>query len=197
MDLLNHLKLARCPHCSTSSPDIAMEQEFNTTNSENGHQRVWAFYVCQHCGGALIGSRRPNSRAALEIFPPPETVHESIPEKARVFLEQAIESLHVPAGSVMLSTSCIDAMLTDKGFKEGRLYKRITKAAKDHLIDEGMVDWARAIRLESKDRRQTEEDKMPDEHDAREMIDFARILGEYLFILPAKVKTGVEKASGL
>ena len=97
----------------------------------------------------------------------------------------------------MLSTSCIDAMLTDKGFKEGRLYKRITKAAKDHLIDEGMVDWARAIRLESKNRRQTEEDKMPDEHDAREMIDFARILGEYLYILPGKVKSGVEKASGL
>ncbi|MCM3131134.1 hypothetical protein, partial [Paenibacillus sp. MER 78] len=44
-------------------------------------------------------------------WPSTKTVEDSIPERARTFLEQAIASIHAPAGAVMLTASSVDAML--------------------------------------------------------------------------------------
>lgn len=46
-----------------------------------------------------------------EIYPAPIQVDEALPPTAKEYLTQAINSLHAPAGSVMLCASAVDAML--------------------------------------------------------------------------------------
>ncbi|MBK7269847.1 MAG: hypothetical protein IPI07_10155 [Flavobacteriales bacterium] len=60
-----------------------------------------------------------------------------IPERAKNFLQQAIDSKGGPSGCVMLCASAVDAMLkAKKNYVEGNLYSRIDKAVleNDYLI---------------------------------------------------------------
>lgn len=151
-------------------------------------------YTCQSCGGAIIGSRTPRFSTALEIFPEPKNVDDSIPDRAKQYLSQSLETIHAPAGSIMLSASSIDSMLKEKGYKDGSLYSRIEKAAKDHLITEAMSQWAHQIRLEANDQRHADDNaSLPTEEDAKRVVEFAIALGEFLFVLPNRVQSAIEK----
>jgi len=194
MNLNQRLELKRCPHCYIANPNIKKVHEFSTSNANKTFQRTWITYVCQSCGGAIIGSRTSSSSSALELFPRLKAVDESIPEKAKEFLSQSLETIHAPAGSIMLSATSIDAMLKEKGYKDGSLYKRIKQAAKEHLITEGMSEWANQIRLEANDQRHADENAaLPTEEDAKRIIDFAFALGEFLYVLPNRVENAIEK----
>ncbi len=104
---------------------------------------------------------------------------------------QAIDSLHAPAGAVMLAASSVDAMLKAKGYKDGSLNDRIRKAAADHLITAEMAEWAHEVRLDSNEQRHADEDApFPSESDARRTVEFTKALGEFLFVLPARVTRG-------
>ncbi|HHX6610200.1 DUF4145 domain-containing protein [Pseudomonas aeruginosa] len=130
------------------------------------------------------------------MWPAPREVDVAVPERAREFLEQAIASIHAPAGAVMLTASAVDSMLKEKGLKEGALYKRIGEAAKAHLITEEMAKWAHEVRLEANDQRHADENAaLPNEADADRVIEFATALAQFLFVLPARVKAGLEGAS--
>lgn len=118
-------------------------------------------------------------------------VAEELPSRAREFLSQAIASLHAPAGAVMLTASAVDAMLKDKGYKDGNLNARIEAAAKDHLITSEMAAWAHEIRLDANDQRHADEGAiLPTAADASKVIDFANALAQFLFVLPARVARG-------
>jgi hypothetical protein len=120
------------------------------------------------------------------------TVSLELPERPRTFLSQAKESLHAPAGAVMLAASAVDAMLKQRGLTEGSLYSRIEKAAAEHLITEEMAQWAHAVRLDANDQRHADEAAtLPTESDAQRSIDFAVALGDILFVLPARVERGL------
>jgi hypothetical protein len=91
----------------------------------------------------------------------------------------------------MLVASSVDAMLKEKGLKGGSLYARIGEAATSHLITEEMKAWAHEVRLEANDQRHADEDaSLPTQDDARRVIEFAQALAQFLFVLPAMVKTG-------
>jgi hypothetical protein len=91
----------------------------------------------------------------------------------------------------MLAASAVDAMLKAKGLTDGVLYTRIEKAAADHLITQEMSAWAHEVRLDANDQRHADENApLPTEDDARRAIAFASALGEFLFVLPAKVSRG-------
>jgi len=85
------------------------------------------------------------------MFPQIESVDDAIPERAREFLKQSIATVHEPSGAVMLAASAVDAMLKEKGYKDGSLYKRIEQAAGDHLITAEMASWAHEVRLDAND----------------------------------------------
>jgi hypothetical protein len=194
MQLTPRLNLARCPHCNIANPNIVYITGFESQPMNNGYIRIWKAYVCQSCGGAMIGSiRKGSTDDALEFFPSSRIVEECIPDRARTFLNQSLETLQSPAGSIMLSASSIDAMLKDKGYKDGNLYKRIEEAAKKHLITEGMSEWAHQIRLEANDQRHADESAiLPTQEDAKRIVDFALALAEFLYVLPNKVIKGIE-----
>lgn len=144
----------------------------------------------------VFDARNASMSDVLEVWPAPQTVHDSIPQRARTFLQQAISSIAAPSGAVMLAASAVDAMLKDKGLKEGNLYTRIGKASAEHLITAEMAEWAHEVRLDANDQRHADEEgPMPDEADARKSIEFTLALAQFLFVLPARVADGRARAS--
>lgn len=125
------------------------------------------------------------------IWPQPQSVPEEIPERAREYLSQAISSIHSPAGAVMLTASAVDAMLKERGLKEGSLNARINLAANSHLITEEMAAWAHEVRLDANDQRHADEGgALPSVADAEKVIEFANALAQFLYVLPARVTRG-------
>jgi hypothetical protein len=130
------------------------------------------------------------------MYPSAQMVDHVIPTAARSYLQQAIDSLHAPAGAVILAASAVDSMLKVKNLREGSLYTRIDKAASDHLITNEMAQWAHEVRLDANDLRHADDSApLPTEDEARKCIDFALALAEFLFVLPAKVERGRTKST--
>ena len=104
-----------------------------------------------------------------------------------------MDSIHSPAGAIMLASSSVDAMLKTKGFKEGAHYTRINNAVTKHIITEEMSKWAHQVRLDANEQRHADENfVLPTEEDAKKAIDFTLALAEFLFVLPNKVTKGIE-----
>jgi hypothetical protein len=77
------------------------------------------------------------------------------------------------------------------------LYKRIDKAAAEHLITAKMAEWAHEVRLDANDQRHADEEApLPEQSDAEKVIEFARALAQSLFVLPARIERGRAKAAG-
>nr|WP_321412044.1 DUF4145 domain-containing protein [uncultured Carboxylicivirga sp.] len=188
------LKLKRCPHCSVDNPNlIAAVQEFTTKADNGSNQRNWIAYRCVRCGGVVTASCNPNNRLVQSIYPEPASVNEVLPTKVKNYLQQAIDSVFAPAGSVMLCASAVDAMLKEKGLTDGSLYNRINKSTEIGLLTNEMSIWAHQVRLDANDQRHSDaEASLPTVDDARQSIEFTQTLAEFLFVLPSKVTRGIE-----
>lgn len=188
------IKLDRCPHCNVAAPHLRWDMNTETKNSAERNRRRWVGYACQSCGGVVLTVAPFSGNTYMnitQIWPAPQSVDEAIPERARMFLSQAISSIHAPAGAVMLCASAVDAMLKEIGLKEGNLYGRIGNAAAQHLITAEMAEWAHEVRLGANDQRHADEDAgLPDEADASQAIEFVQALGQFLFVLPSRVRRG-------
>ncbi|WP_222612251.1 DUF4145 domain-containing protein [Psychroserpens burtonensis] len=186
----------RCPHCKIDRPSLREIHSFPTSASDGSRGRIWKTYACERCGGAVTGYAWSQGGDVMKTFPESSVVDESIPKKAKAFLNQANNSLHAPSGAIMLSASAVDSMLKEKGYKDGSLYSRINLAVNDHLITENMATWAHEVRLDANDERHADDDAgLPNSNDAEKTVDFALALAEFLFVLPSKVKRGIKDAT--
>ena len=96
----------------------------------------------------------------------------------------------------MLSASSVDAMLKEKGYKEGSLYSRIDKAVSDGAITADMAVWAHEIRLDANDQRHADDNAgLPTQEDAERCIEFAKALGQFMFVIPRRVSRGIAAAT--
>lgn len=188
------LDLERCPHCSVDRPSLALVFEISTADYKGGNQRAWRVYKCTRCGGLVTAFASTFNSEAIKFYPETLGIEEAVPERAKEYLRQAVNSLHSPAGAVMLAASAVDAMLKAKGYKEGTLYSRIDRAAKDHIITQEMAQWAHEVRLDANEQRHSDEAvPLPIAEDARRSLDFAMALGQFMFVLPARVQRGLEE----
>jgi len=195
--LAGNLLLPRCPHCSIANPNLSKLHALHTTDHTGGNQRAWVFYKCGTCGGVVTAAGAHEGRSASLIFPVATIVHEDVPERVREYLQQAIDSVHAPAGAVMLAASAVDAMLKLKEYTKGSLYSRIDQAVSDNLLTEGMGAWAHNVRLDANDQRHSDEEaSLPTPEDGERSVEFAQALAEFLFVLPAKVQRGIKKPAG-
>ncbi len=191
------LELLRCPHCNVDTPALTFRQSTETLDAAGTRKRSWGFYGCTRCGGIVTACANIFNQDVLEHFPATTEVDDAIPERARTFLSQALNSLSSPSGAVMLSASAVDAMLKSKGLTKGSLYARIDKAAEDHLITKDMAEWAHDVRLDANEERHADENApLPDMDAAKRAVDFAVALGQFMYVLPARVKRGREAAKG-
>lgn len=193
MDLTPQLEMSRCPHCQVARPTLK-EVGAHETNDHSGLMpRKWRVYLCSSCGGLVTAWAIGWNDDVIQAFPEPLSVEEDIPERPRAYLQQAVESLHAPSGSIMLSASSVDAMLKIKGYTDGSLYDRIETAAGNHLITQEMASWAHEVRLDANDQRHADEmASLPSTNDAQRAIDFVKAFGQFLFVLPAKIQRGIE-----
>jgi hypothetical protein len=188
------LELPRCPHCSIARPHLSSlsRETFESKDHRGENLRCWQLYACATCGGAILaGNVQGFGEPITHLYPSSKQIDESIPYPANIYLQQALESIHAPAGAVMLTGSAIDAMLKIKGYQEGSLFTRINQAAQAHLITQEMAEWAHDIRLDANDQRHADLiQPLPDEAQAKKCVDFALALAEFLFVLPTKVQRG-------
>ena len=197
-----YLVIERCHHCNIAKPTMTARWHEDTKTFDQKNPRMWGAYVCANCGGIVMAVSEYGHNVPLEHFdiaelwPQRADVSDAVPQRAREFLKQAISSIHAPSGAVMLTASAIDAMLKDRGYKEGSLYKRIDKAAEDHLITLEMSTWAHEIRLDANDERHADESaEMPNTAEAEKCLEFANALAQFLYVLPARVDRGRTKGT--
>lgn len=187
--------LERCPQCGVAKPYVTQIGKSDKTFVIHPYS-FWFFTgKCSKCSHHILFSGTDDAKSdgsfvkVNHIWPEIKGADESLPQKAKRFLQQAIESKHAPDGAVMLAASSVDSMLKEKGLRSGTLYQRIEKAADDHLLTEEMRAWAHEIRLDSNDPRHADDNFDGFEiTDAERAIDFASALGEYLFVLPERVR---------
>ena len=190
----------RCPQCQVSNPLL-------TIVYTPSHQRVdgnvlwcYATLICSKCNQQALyygfahcdDVGRDGQVSNLFIttsWPSSKYADDALPEKAKRFLNQALESLHAPDGAVMLAASSVDVMLKDKGYTAGSLYSRIEKANESGLLTTQMREWAHEIRLSANEPRHADNQfEGATSAEAKQVIQFAEALGEYLYVLPARVK---------
>ena len=189
------LDLDRCPHCQVDRPTLTRQFELMTSAYTGVNQRQWRVYLCARCGGLVTASASRFDQPLSECFPSAAGADPALPEKAREYLKQALNSLHAPAGAILLAASSVDAMLKEKKYIDGSLNTRIDKAAKEHVITDAMAEWAHKIRLDANDQRHADQKApLPTEEEARQCLDFAVALGQFMFVLPTRVQTGLAKA---
>jgi hypothetical protein len=202
--------IGRCPHCSVANPQL--RQVWRSEQPLPFHESpiagsLWACYRCTTCGQVILIRcklslrRGPDSHWEKidldvdQIFPAAPTVDESLPPTARKYLSQAFETLHAPDAAAMMAASAVDAMLKAKNYTEGSLYTRIDKAVADHVLTDGMGKWAHAVRLEANNVRHADtENPHISKEQAKQVVEFASALGDFLYVLTAKVNKGVQAA---
>lgn len=193
--LQNQLALDRCPHCGTAAPTIPQYTNFQTNNFSENNLRVWGVYICQSCGGVITVATPYGHNEISEMYPESQILDESIPPRAKEYLRQAIDSIHASAGAIMLAASSVDAMLKSKGLSTGSLYSRINNAVQQNLITQEMANWAHEVRLDANDQRHSDEEaELPNTGDAKKVIEFAKALAQFLFVLPSRVERGLNMA---
>jgi hypothetical protein len=191
--------LERCPHCSIAQPNMirAWGSQGQTPRTDGGPPIWWGAYHCASCGGITTvgGTPAGNEFYNLSFFPSPKAAHEDIPETARKYLQQAYETLHAPDAAAVMAGSAVDAMLKHHGYQEGALYTRIDKALADNLLTRGMADWAHEVRLGSNRPRHADKDAPHvSAAEAKQSVEFAEALGNFLFVLTARIDRGLKAA---
>ncbi len=200
-EMNDQIMLSRCPHCSVASP--LLYSVWHTPHGEGSPRsdgqprRSWRVYLCTTCGGAVsaVGHGTFLGDTAANIYPAPKNAHEDIPDVARKFLQQAFNVLHAPDAAAVMAGSAVDAMLKKKQYTEGSLYTRIDEALKDGVLTQGMADWAHSVRLGSNRPRHADENNPHVSYDeAKQSVEFAEALGNFLFVLTAKIERGIAAA---
>ncbi len=186
------LDLSKCPHCRVASPLMQRIHTFYFKGMVATETKDWTLYMCRSCGQpTMAGGTHGTGGTVDTLIPQPREIDDQIPERPRTYLQQAMDTIHSPAASVMVSASAIDSMLKTKGLVKGSLYTRIDEAATQHLITREMAAWAHDIRLDANDERHADTEAVTStSDDAHRCLAFAIALAEYLFVLPARVERG-------
>jgi hypothetical protein len=194
--------VARCPHCSVSSPRLAVvwatESDKGTPRTDGEQRIAWACYACATCGSLVTAKAHDQyiGYEAAELFPSAKSAHDDIPEPAKTFLQQAFETLHAPDAAAVMAGSAVDGMLKAHGLVKGSLYDRIDEALAANILTAGMAEWAHSVRLGSnRPRHADKESPHVSPEEARRSVEFAEALGNFLFVLTARIKRGIEAAT--
>ncbi|MGH8710496.1 MAG: DUF4145 domain-containing protein [Burkholderiales bacterium] len=187
------LEIPKCPHCGVDTPHLQYVGGFEPRDAR-GIQRFWAAYACRRCAGVVMAEANGWNHPVLQMFPnASHEISDDIPERARAYLTQAMDSIKSPSGAVILAASAVDAMLKAKNLKAGKLYDRINQAVAQNLLTPDMAKWAHDVRLDANDERHADENApLPSQQDAARCIEFALALAQFMFVLPARVQRGIQ-----
>ena len=189
----------RCPHCAIAKPGLlnVWSSDGPIARTDGGKPIHWGCYKCTACGSIVTatGIVTGSEFTIKEIFPSPKFAHQDIPEPARTFLQQAYDTMHAPDAAAVMAGSAVDAMLKARNYDKGSLYDRIDQALTDNLLTQGMADWAHEVRLGSNRPRHADKDNPHvSPAQAAQSVEFAEALGNFLFVLTARIDRGIAAA---
>lgn len=131
------------------------------------------------------------------IYPDAKSANVDLPSIARKFLQQAYETLHAPDAAAVMAGSAVDAMLKELNYRDGSVYARIEKAVQDNILTAGMGEWAHSVRLGANRPRHADEERPHvTAEEAKQSVEFAEALGQFLFVLKARIERGISEATG-
>lgn len=188
------LGVSNCPHCGITAPLIVLKwaSDGHLPRTDGGRTRKWAAFACTSCGSLISVEGSPDNGSSappvIAMYPTIWSAKASIPERARTYLNQAMQTLAQPDASVVMSASSIDAMLKDKGLENGSLYARINQAVEQGIVTQGMADWAHRVRLDANSPRHADaNDPHMTRDDADRAFEYAKTLAEILYVLPSRM----------
>lgn len=193
--------IARCPHCGIANPLLARQWQSPNPlpRGDGGLASRWAAFACSTCGSVVAAKGTPGDNVAnpeiVAVFPEAKDAHPDLPDRARRYLQQAYDSLVAPDAAAVMAGSAVDAMLKELGLRDGSLYARIDEALRTNVLTQGMADWAHEVRLGSNRPRHADEDNPHvSRAEAVQSVEFAEALGQFLFVLTARVRRGIANA---
>jgi len=193
-DFASPPRISTCPHCGTGRPQVALLADHGIRGG-----RRWAVFTTTCCGGVLLavgpqGNGAPN--APIEtLYPNARIAAAEIPDPARRYLQQAMETLHAPDAATVMAGSAVDAMLKHFKLIDGSVYKRIDEAVSQRILTAAMGEWAHEVRLGSNRPRHSDaENPHVSPQQAQQAVEFAEALGHFLFVLSSRVNKGIEDA---
>src|SRR5437899_947056 len=133
------IALRRCPYCGVTRPQMLPVWEPTFIKGVGRFPgRIWGTFGCTSCGQLVLASGAENAQGSgvlvVAIFPGTLEASDELPNTARTYLQQALETLHAPDAAAVMAGSAVDAMLKAKGYTDGSLYARIDKAVTDHVL---------------------------------------------------------------
>lgn len=190
----------RCPHCGIAHPDIYFihAPQEPLRRGDGGQVARWGMYGCSTCGSAILAEGNPaegsiNNPQVIRYIPEAKQAHGDLPDSAMRYLDQAMQSLQSPDAAAVMAGSAVDAMLKQIGYEKGSVYSRIDEALKQNRITEGMAEWAHSVRLGANRPRHVDKDAPHvSMSEAAQSVEFAEALGNFLFVLTAKIQRGIE-----
>jgi hypothetical protein len=113
-------------------------------------------------------------------------------------LQQAFVTLHAPDAAAVMAGSAVDAMLKYFELVKGSVYDRIDEAVERHILTASMGKWAHEVRLGSNRPRHADKDNPHvSQKEARQSVEFAEMLGHFMFVLSSRVEKGIADARPL
>jgi len=193
--------ISRCPHCGVASP-LLVQIWRGPTPSADWTKNFWGCYFCTRCGGLVTAKASIESNLTNgyvdEVHPQAPSAHEDIPDVARRFLQQAMDTIHAPDAAAVMAGAAVDAMLKELGYEKGSVYSRIDEALRDNKLTQGMAAWAHVVRLGSnRPRHADKEHPHVSSEEAKQSVEFAEALGNFLFVLSAKINRGIAAADAV
>jgi hypothetical protein len=192
-----HLDLENCPQCQVAKPLLTQiwfspPYLYNNDLFDGG----WAVYQCSKCRRVIL-TCAPGYEEIRLIWPKQTILPTEIPDRARKALSEAVKIMGAaPSASIIQSQRAVELMLHAKGVTVGKdvtFNDKIKEAADKQIMIPAMVDWANEIRWAANDERHLNvEDATPD--DAQQCVEFALALAQNLFVLPARITRGLDRA---
>lgn len=194
--------IIECPFCESNVDGIVLS-ELENYDQVNGIQFKDVFLKCPVCKNALVGGceevqvgpekfiwskliRQWPQQETTVPFEIPPIARNSLIEARICFKAKAFSACAVMSGRT-LEGVCVHHKTKSKNIASG------LRELKDKgIIDKKLYEWGEEIRKHRNIGAHATEEKIPKE-DAKDLLDFAQVICEYVFILNAKFERFKER----
>jgi hypothetical protein len=189
-----------CPFCdSRVQATVLAEHEYPA--GEDYEPFKYQFVECSHCRNVLVGRTEWEvgidgqgwGRLTREWPLPDPTLHPNIPLSVRRGLEEAKRCFtnHCYMACAVMCGRAIEALCKDK-VKAEYSGTGLPKLKAEKIIDEKLFEWGDALRNERNVGAHAGEETVS-RQTARDILDFALAIAEYVYVLDEQFKTYKER----
>ncbi len=184
-----------CPTCE-SKVDAKLLAERQYAGDDYNDRTKTVFLECPICHGCLVASQEMvqtdydewDWSPATRNWPQPAVILDyGIPKLTRKSLEEAKKCLsaHAYSACAVMCGRAIEAICTEHKTKAKTLAAGLRELRDKQVIDQRLFEWGDSLREKRNiGAHATEEDVTRE--DARDVLEFAAAISEYVFVLSAK-----------